>query len=267
MKNFLSCMFAFVFIMTLPACGKTDQLSADLEAAEEQIDSLLLQLDEAQENIDRLEEELNDTNTELGNYRNSLRGKEETLEMIYKFGAQAVMPGQFRMPGVALKLDMQQGISCLDPDDPEAEIRIYDIPTFSNGVYTVISPGYYFDILAKVCTSYYLNGDVYEDESNWYLVAGPGFADTGSVYWIPEANVKEYTHENMYEVNCVHLSKGAPYSLSENMSTLKYFDNEYRYEYDIGVMEQYDTGVSKVSSEGSVFYVYTKDLVYPEPLK
>lgn len=260
-------MFAFVLIMTLPACGKTDQLSADLEAAEEQIDSLLLQLDEAQENIDRLEGELDDTNTELGNYRNSLRGKEETLEMIYKFGAQAVMPGQFRMPGVALELDMQQGISCLDPNDPEAEIRIYDIPTFSNGVYTVISPSYYFDILAKVCTSYYLNGDVYEDESNWYLVAGPGFADTGSVYWIPEANVKEYTHENMYEVNCVHLSKGAPYSLSENMSTLKYFDNEYRYEYDIGVMEQYDTGVSKVSSEGSVFYVYTKDLVYPEPLK
>lgn len=262
MKKSLYPLIFLIMMLILSSCSATggsasvptssDAVTSQSSSAQDDEDSLYAQLEEAQEDLKNKDARIDYL-------------EDQVQRLIDKYGIREVVDGQFRAILSFEECGIKQGISSPDPNFPEESIMVYDIPSRLKGVGMAYASDIYLEILAQVsATSIEEN---YE-QTVWYLVKGNSIEDCGNVFWIPAANVVEYTSENMYSIyGSVHVREGATFSRSKSMSNPNPYSLEL-HEYDLGIIEQYDTGVSMVAFRGGgVLYVYTKDLVYPEPLK
>ncbi len=268
MKSKLVCT-VLTLLLLLSACATAPQQDSPSDSADAEISELQTQFELANEQISmlrsenrQLQEQLSTAQSELEKRDSYIDDLNRELETIYRFGNQAGLPEQFRLTAYADELDMTQAITSLDPNGDIEEIRVYDLPAYSS-VYTTIGANVYVEVMAKVIAVPTWGEDM-GYQSSWYLVRTPGLTGIGQVVWIPEANLIPYTYENMYSIIWpVKLCEGAIYYRDKNMQQPVEKDTSW---IEFFISEHLDNGISQLTFSGAgPVYVYTADLVYPEP--
>lgn len=271
-KSFLllnGILLISVFSSGCSALGKLQQP----DTCQAKLEETAVQLSEAQAQIVEMREENIELESKLYHAERNLEESEayicqleDEINNLYKYGDEAVQPGQFRLISVLTELDMKQAISCYDAVGAEMDIRVYDLPSYAASTYTTIEPYVYLEVLAKVVSTSVWRDD-YGDNSVWYLVHTPALNGVGNVVWIPENYLVEYTCENMYSITSpLHIQENATYYYDKNMKHPAEKDASHIGTIEFALIERLDNGTSLVSfNGGSPVWVYTADLVYPEP--
>lgn len=263
-----------ILTLLLSACGTAPTSTSDTSSQNQtELFKLQEQLDAANEQIAamrdtnvQLQGQLNETERELEKAESRIDDLNRSLEAIYKSGNQAAIPGQFGMTASLDELDMKQAISAPDPNSDIEEIRVYDLPAYS-AAYTTIGANMYIEVLAKVIAVPTWGEDM-GCPSSWYLVRTTGLTGIGNVVWIPEGNLIPYTYDNMYSVTSpLHLRDGAVYYLDKSMTQPIDKPSDYISSIEFFIVEHLENGTTEVIGSGASVWVYTVDLVYPEPLE
>ena len=273
MKNvYRKCIgLLIVFIILLSGCGgvASDNGSEELRS---RLETAQAELEEARSTISWLYGQYTDEKASVEELLLVTQQQEELIASLNeKYGGMEVINNGFRMYAQLEELDMRQAITCPDKNDPESGFRVYDMPSYYGSAYSNYTSNTYVEVHAKLSVAS-TSEENYGEESIWYLVSDGGHISSGgicNVYWVPASSLVEYTSENMHTITGgLQLREGAVASTNADMKDPEIYDESTVPPLEIYLLEQYDNGMSLISFSGlnAAYYVYTSDLVWPEPV-